>query len=131
MVADLPPTVAAAIVEFVTGPLLDRPYVVGKPLQRALNGHHSARRGAYRVVYRIDDRTRVVRIDLRLDVLGTKRSTAPFHDPSVAGGFRFATAMESQSNRSAREDLADAHGPVGGNRDRGTHGPRRWAVGQG
>jgi mRNA interferase RelE/StbE len=56
---------------FVTGALLDRPHVVGKPLARERSGHHSARRGAYRVVYRIDDRTRtvhVVRIDHRADI---------------------------------------------------------------
>nr|WP_241834611.1 type II toxin-antitoxin system RelE/ParE family toxin [Pseudofrankia asymbiotica] len=44
---------------------------MGKPLVRELSGHHSARRGAYRVVYRIDDRARtvrVVRIDHRSDV---------------------------------------------------------------
>jgi mRNA-degrading endonuclease RelE of RelBE toxin-antitoxin system len=65
-----PAGVAAAIVEFITGPLLDRPFVVGKPLRRELSGHHAARRGAYRVVYRIDDRVRsvhVVRIDHRAD----------------------------------------------------------------
>jgi mRNA interferase RelE/StbE len=45
--------------------------VVGKPLANELAGYHSARRGAYRVVYRTDDTTRtvhVVRIDHRADV---------------------------------------------------------------
>jgi mRNA-degrading endonuclease RelE of RelBE toxin-antitoxin system len=63
--------VAAAVGEFITGALLERPYVVGKPLTNELSGYHSARRGAYRVVYRIDDKTRivhVVRIDHRADV---------------------------------------------------------------
>jgi mRNA-degrading endonuclease RelE of RelBE toxin-antitoxin system len=63
--------VAAAIGEFITGPLLDRPYVVGKALTHELAGYHSARRGAYRVVYRIDDKRQVVhvvRIDHRSDV---------------------------------------------------------------
>lgn len=67
----LPLAVATAVAEFITGPLLDRPRVVGKPLANELAGYHSARRGAYRVVYRIDDSARtvhVVRIDHRADV---------------------------------------------------------------
>lgn len=60
--------VAAAIVEFMLGPLTDAPTVVGKPLQRELSGYWSARRGSYRVVYRLDDDQRqilVVRIEHR------------------------------------------------------------------
>lgn len=67
----LPMAVAAAVGEFITGTLLERPYVVGKPLTNELVDYHSARRGAYRVVYRIDDKTHtvhVVRIDHRADV---------------------------------------------------------------
>jgi mRNA-degrading endonuclease RelE of RelBE toxin-antitoxin system len=63
--------VASAIVEFMLGPLRDEPTVVGKPLQRELAGYSSARRGAYRVIYRIDEqehRVVVVRIDHRSDV---------------------------------------------------------------
>jgi mRNA-degrading endonuclease RelE of RelBE toxin-antitoxin system len=40
--------------------------VQGKPLSRELAGYHSARRGAYRVVYRIDDADRVVHV-VRID----------------------------------------------------------------
>ena len=67
----LPLAVAAAITEFLTGPLLDNPHRVGKRLTRELSGYHSARRGAYRVIYRIDETERivhVVRIDHRADV---------------------------------------------------------------
>ncbi len=67
----LPLSVAMAVGEFITGPLLEKPRVVGKPLTKELAGYHSARRGAYRVVYRIDDQARtvhVVRIDHRADV---------------------------------------------------------------
>jgi mRNA interferase RelE/StbE len=67
----LPLPVATAVGEFITGPLLDKPQVVGKPLACELAGYHSARRGAYRVVYRIDEQSRtvyVVRIDYRADV---------------------------------------------------------------
>lgn len=62
---------AAAIVEFMVGPLTDAPTVVGKPLQRELSGYWSARRGSYRVVYRLDDDQHlvvVVRIEHRSDV---------------------------------------------------------------
>jgi mRNA-degrading endonuclease RelE of RelBE toxin-antitoxin system len=67
----LPLAVATAVAEFITGALLDNPHVVGKPLANELAGYHSARRGAYRVVYRIDGPSRtvhVVRIDHRADV---------------------------------------------------------------
>ena len=69
--ARLPAGVAAAIVEFLVGPLLESPQQVGKPLQRELAGYHSARRGAYRIVYRIatdEHVVRVVRIEHRADV---------------------------------------------------------------
>jgi mRNA-degrading endonuclease RelE of RelBE toxin-antitoxin system len=39
-------------VEFMIGPLCDKPRRVGHPLQRELAGLWSARRGAYRVVTR-------------------------------------------------------------------------------
>jgi mRNA interferase RelE/StbE len=71
----LPLAVATAVTEFLTGPLLDNPHRVGKPLTRELEGYHSARRGAYRVIYRIDDAARVihvVRIDHRADVYHTR-----------------------------------------------------------
>ncbi len=67
----LPEGVAAAIVEFMVGPLCEEPDRVGRPLLRELDGYHSARRGAYRIISRIvsDDHTiRVVRIEHRSDV---------------------------------------------------------------
>jgi len=69
--ARLPARVAAAVVEFMLGPLLDAPERVGKPLQRELTGYWSARRGAYRIVYRLDpdaDTVRVVRVEHRSEV---------------------------------------------------------------
>lgn len=63
--------VASAIVEFMVGPLLESPEQAGKPLQRELSGYWSARRGAYRIVYRLDHdaaTVRVVRIEHRSDV---------------------------------------------------------------
>lgn len=69
--ARLPERVAAAVVEFMIGPLCDSPRRVGHPLQRELAGLWSARRGAYRVVYEINDDARIVtvlRIEHRSDV---------------------------------------------------------------
>jgi len=62
----LPEKVVRACVEFIAGPLASEPRRLGKPLQRELPGYHSARRGSYRVVYRIDDSARTVTI-LRVD----------------------------------------------------------------
>jgi mRNA interferase RelE/StbE len=62
---------AAAIVEFMIGPLVENPHRVGGPLLRELAGLHSARRGVYRIVYEIDDdqhRVVVHRIDHRASV---------------------------------------------------------------
>jgi mRNA interferase RelE/StbE len=66
MLARLHEFAAAAIVEFATGPLAENPLRVGKPLGLELAGYHSARRGAYRVIYRIEEDARVVRV-LRID----------------------------------------------------------------
>ena len=69
--ARLPVKIAAAVVEFMLGPLVERPHVVGHPLRRELAGLWSARRGVYRIVYEIDDearKVRVLRIDHRADV---------------------------------------------------------------
>lgn len=57
----LPPEVAAAAVEFITGPLLENPQRVGKALSEELAGVHSARLGTrWRVLYEIDDARHVV-----------------------------------------------------------------------
>ena len=66
----LPEQVAAAVIEFITGSLINAPRMVGKPLVGQLSGVWSARRGSYRVLYRIDEPGRtvlVVRIDHRRD----------------------------------------------------------------
>ena len=69
--ARLPNRVATAIAEFIVGPLLEAPERVGKPLQRELGEYRAARRGAYRIIYRLDAEdlvVRVVRIEHRADV---------------------------------------------------------------
>jgi len=58
----LPEPVAAAAYEFITGPLLLQPHRVGKRLLAPLDDRFSARRGTYRVICRIDDKTRVVTV---------------------------------------------------------------------
>jgi mRNA interferase RelE/StbE len=58
----LPEAVAVAAYEFMTGPLLDNPYRVGKRLRPPLDDRFSARRGTYRIIYRIDDKERVVTV---------------------------------------------------------------------
>lgn len=59
---DLPEAVATTAVEFSYGPLADNPQRVGKALRFELAGYYSARRGEYRVVYRIDNGQVIVRI---------------------------------------------------------------------
>jgi mRNA-degrading endonuclease RelE of RelBE toxin-antitoxin system len=57
----LPPSVAAAAAEFVTGALLESPRRVGKPLGEELTGIYSARLGRdWRVMYEIDEPARTV-----------------------------------------------------------------------
>jgi mRNA-degrading endonuclease RelE of RelBE toxin-antitoxin system len=58
----LPEAVAFAAYEFITGPLLDNPHRVGKQLRPPLSDRHSARRGTYRVIYRIDDTRHTVTV---------------------------------------------------------------------
>jgi mRNA interferase RelE/StbE len=63
--------VATAVVEFLYGSVAASPHRVGKPLKLGLEGLHSARRGDYRVIYRVDDQRRlvtVVAIEHRSDV---------------------------------------------------------------
>ncbi len=58
----LPEPVAFAAYEFIVGPPLDNPRRVGKQLRPPLNDRHSARRGTYRVLYRIDEVLRQVTV---------------------------------------------------------------------
>jgi mRNA-degrading endonuclease RelE of RelBE toxin-antitoxin system len=56
----LPEAAATACVEFIYGPLADNPHRVGAPLRKPFEGHWRARRGEYRVRYRIDEDSRTV-----------------------------------------------------------------------
>jgi mRNA interferase RelE/StbE len=72
---NLPEAVPFAAHEFI-GALLGNPYRLGKRLQPPLDDCHSARRGTYRVIYRIDAEQRavtVVDIAHRRDAYRTNR----------------------------------------------------------
>ena len=58
----LPESVAFAAYEFILGPLLDNPQRVGRRLRPPLDDRHSARRGTYRVIYRINNEQRRVTV---------------------------------------------------------------------
>lgn len=68
---ELPLAVALAVWELCDGPLRKEPLRVGKALEGELDGYLSARRGAYRVIYRLDEAAHivhVVRVEHRADV---------------------------------------------------------------
>lgn len=58
-----PEKVAAAVVEFIYGSLVEQPQRVGRSLRFDLEGLHSAHRGDFRVVYRIDGEARKIYIE--------------------------------------------------------------------
>jgi mRNA-degrading endonuclease RelE of RelBE toxin-antitoxin system len=67
----LPEAVAAAVLEFCEAALAVNPHRVGKPLFGPLAGCHGARRGTYRIVYRIEENTRtalVLDIEYRTEI---------------------------------------------------------------
>lgn len=57
----LPPDVVVAAIELITGPLVENPRRIRKPLRDALAGIYSARLGReWRILYEIDEVKRVV-----------------------------------------------------------------------
>lgn len=67
----LPESVAFAVIDFITGPLLENPKRVGAPLRGELEDIWSARRGTYRILYRIDEGNHeviVLRVGHRRDI---------------------------------------------------------------
>jgi ParE-like toxin of type II ParDE toxin-antitoxin system len=107
------------------------PRRVGKPLFGPLAGCHGARRGTYRVVYRIDEQAHVVEvldIDHRADIYH-RSLTAPLSVDEVLaqGGGRSGYPVAEQFDRT---DLEPAHAQQAADRrclayDRGI---RRWPV---
>lgn len=51
----LPEAVAAAVIDLITGPLIENPHRLGRQLRDDLEGVWAARRGTFRILYRIDD----------------------------------------------------------------------------
>ena len=62
MLQRIPEKVGVSAIEFIYGPLADNPQRVGHELHFELAGHHSAHRGDYRIIYRIDTDARLVTI---------------------------------------------------------------------
>ena len=60
--AELLPEKVAAAYEFITGPLLDDPHRVGKPLNPPMAPAGTARRGSYRILYNLDDPNGIVEV---------------------------------------------------------------------
>jgi mRNA interferase RelE/StbE len=52
---NLPLDVAAAAMETIEGSIAVNPYRAGKPLDEPFDGYYSARRGTYRIIYRINE----------------------------------------------------------------------------
>jgi mRNA interferase RelE/StbE len=59
---NLPLDVAVAAMETVQHAIAVNPSRVGKPLDEPFDGYYSARRGTYRIIYRIDEAKRIVEI---------------------------------------------------------------------
>ena len=59
---NLPLEVAVAAMEAIDGPVTTNPHRAGKPLEEPFDGYHSARRGTYRIIYRINEEKHTVEI---------------------------------------------------------------------
>ena len=59
---NLPLDVAIAATETMQHSIAANPSLVGKPLDESFDGFYSARRGTYRIIYRIDEAKPVVEI---------------------------------------------------------------------
>jgi mRNA-degrading endonuclease RelE of RelBE toxin-antitoxin system len=58
----LPRKIADAVASFCEGPLVENHQRVGKPLLRNYEGLYSAKRGSYRVIYRIENEKVIVTV---------------------------------------------------------------------
>jgi mRNA-degrading endonuclease RelE of RelBE toxin-antitoxin system len=59
---NLPPEVALAAMETIEGSIAANPSRAGQPLDEPFDGYYSARRGTYRIIYRIDEAKHQVEI---------------------------------------------------------------------
>ncbi len=60
----LPEKIATAAVQFIYGPLADDPRRVGRPLRFQVAGLHSAHRGDFRIVYRMNEEAHTVYVEV-------------------------------------------------------------------
>lgn len=70
----VPQKILPAILDFIYGPLAHNPHRVGAPLGPPLDGLYGARRGSYRIIYKIETETvtvHVVRVGHRADIYRT------------------------------------------------------------
>jgi mRNA interferase RelE/StbE len=77
MAQRLPESAAAAVLEFCDAALAVNPQRVGKPLFGPLAGCYCAQRGTYRIVYRIEENSRIVHvlgIDHRAEIYTARNS---------------------------------------------------------
>ena len=105
-----PEAVAAAACEFITGPLLLDPHQIGKRLLPPMDDRFCARRGAYRVIYRLDDKTRVVTVaDVahRRDVYRTCAAAYFAHSP----GIRYLCGKRGERDAARRFHAGQRRGP--------------------
>lgn len=66
LAVDLPEVVAAACWEFLISALAENPQRVGKALRGELEGRYAARRGEFRIIYRIiEERILVEVVNIR------------------------------------------------------------------
>jgi len=56
----LPLKVVDVVLNFINGPLVENPHRLGKKLNSPFEDQWSARRGDYRVIYRIDDQRHII-----------------------------------------------------------------------
>ncbi len=56
----LPESVASAVIELIAGTLTKKPRAVATSLRGDLEGLWSARRGTFRIIFRIDDNSREI-----------------------------------------------------------------------
>jgi mRNA interferase RelE/StbE len=59
---NLPLNVAVAAMETIDASIAANPHRVGKPLNEPFDGYYAARRGTYRIIYRINEDKHAVEI---------------------------------------------------------------------
>jgi mRNA interferase RelE/StbE len=108
---ELPEALATAIIEFHTRGLRETQRRVGQPLRHELEGPWSARRGAFRVIYEIDETDRLIRgcCASTTDATPTARSDRPSTVPNLgrrdSGLLAHADGAERTSWATSHHDL--------------------------